>query len=85
MTTQRVELVLASASPRRRQLIADLGLAFEVRVPDLDESVQPGEAPRDYVERLARAKAEAVTTGADELVVAADTAVVLDGRIFGKP
>ncbi|MCU1344430.1 MAG: Maf-like protein, partial [Acidimicrobiia bacterium] len=42
-------------------------------------------APSDYVERLARAKAEAVTTGADELVVAADTAVVLDGRIFGKP
>jgi septum formation protein len=78
-------IVLASASPRRRELLGLLGLPFEVRVPDVDESVRTGEDAATYVERLARAKANEVTRGDDDLVIAADTSVVLDGRIFGKP
>ncbi len=79
-------LVLASASPRRRELFAALGLAPAVRPVDVDESVLPGEAPRGYVERLARAKAEAaVGAAAGAVVIGADTAVVLDGTIYGKP
>jgi nucleoside triphosphate pyrophosphatase len=78
------KLVLASASPRRRELLAGLGLAFEVRPVDLDETPLPGETPRDYVLRLALGKA-AARAGAGELVLAADTTVVLDGEILGKP
>ncbi|HVS16763.1 MAG TPA: Maf family protein [Thermoanaerobaculia bacterium] len=77
-------LVLASGSPRRRELLEGLGLRFEVRPVDLDESVRDGERPGDYVERLAREKA-AERCGSDELVLAADTTVVVDGRILGKP
>jgi nucleoside triphosphate pyrophosphatase len=76
--------VLASASPRRRELLAGLGLAFELRPVDLDETPRPGEPPRDYVLRLAEEKA-AAAAGAGELVLAADTTVVLDGEIVGKP
>ena len=79
-------LVLASASPRRRRLLETLGLDFEVRPVDLDESPLDGEAPEEMVLRLARAKAEAAVGGdGSELVLAADTIVVLDGRILGKP
>lgn len=79
-------IVLASASPRRRELLAALGLAPAVRPVDVDESVLPGEAPRDYVERLARAKAVAAAgTVPGAVVIGADTAVVLDGTIYGKP
>jgi septum formation protein len=77
-------LVLASGSPRRAQLLGHLGVAFEVRPADLDESVLPGEEARAYVERLARAKAAAVA-GGGELVIAADTTVEVDGTILGKP
>jgi septum formation protein len=78
------KLVLASASPRRRELLAGLGLAFEVRPVDLDETPWAGEAPRDYVLRLALGKAAArAETG--ELVLAADTVVVVDGELLGKP
>ena len=77
-------LVLASGSPRRRELLAGLGLTFELRPADIDESVRPGEPGATYVERLAREKAAAVATpGA--LVVAADTTVDLDGDLLGKP
>jgi septum formation protein len=77
-------LVLASASPRRRELLSGLGVAFTVRPVDLDETPRPGEEPRDYVLRLAREKAAArVEPG--ELVLAADTIVVLDGDLLGKP
>jgi septum formation protein len=82
------QFYLASASPRRRQLLEQLGLSFEVLVADVDESPQPGECPRDYVLRVARAKAEAVAArlGQPPLpVLAADTAVVLEGVILGKP
>jgi septum formation protein len=80
-------LVLASASPRRRELLGGLGLAFTVRPVDLDETPLPGEEPRAYVLRLAREKAAArVRLGKPgELVLAADTIVVLDGDLLGKP
>jgi len=84
MTMPSLRFVLASASPRRRELLADLGLAFEVRPADIDESVQLGESGPVYVERLARAKALAVAD-TDELVLAADTTVDLDGDLLGKP
>jgi septum formation protein len=77
-------LVLASASPRRRELLSGLGLAFTVRPVDLDETSLPGEEPRAYVLRLAREKA-AARTEPGELVLAADTIVVLDGDLLGKP
>src|SRR5215475_1754329 len=77
-------IVLASASPRRRQLLAQLGVRFEVRPADLDETPLPGEDARAHVERLAIAKAAAVAEPG-EVVLAADTTVELDGRIFGKP
>jgi septum formation protein len=75
-------LTLASQSPRRRELLAGLGLALEVRPARTDETPRAGEAPRDYVRRVAREKARAVT-GA--VVLAADTTVALGGEIFGKP
>jgi septum formation protein len=77
-------LVLASASPRRRDLLDGLGARFTVRPVDVDETPRPLEDPRGYVLRLAREKAAArVEPG--ELVLAADTSVVLDGEILGKP
>ena len=77
-------LVLASASPRRRALLADLDLAFTVRPPHTDESPLPLERPADLVSRLAREKAQALLAPG-ELVLAADTIVVIDGEILGKP
>jgi len=75
-------LTLASQSPRRRELLAGLGIALEVRPAETDESVLPGEPPRAYVARVAREKARAVP---GEVVLAADTAVVLGEVILGKP
>jgi septum formation protein len=83
-----VRVVLASQSPRRRDLLTLVGIAHEVRPADVDESVRPGEAPDAYVRRLAGEKARAVAaTLADPAaaVVAADTTVVVDGEILGKP
>ena len=77
-------LVLASASPRRRELLVRVGLLVEVRSVEIDESSRDGESPVDYVMRLARDKARAVTRRADEWVLAADTTVTLDGMILGK-
>jgi septum formation protein len=82
-------IVLASASPRRGELLRQAGVACEVRPVDLDESVRPGESPEAYVRRLAEAKARAAwarrPAGTSEPVLAADTTVVLDGRVYGKP
>jgi septum formation protein len=75
-------LVLASASPRRRQLLEMLGIPVEVRPSHVPEVQQPGEAPRDYALRLAHAKASAVP---GDLVLAADTIVVLDDELLEKP
>lgn len=120
-----MRLILASASPRRAELLTAAGFTFEVCATDLDERVRPGEAPREYVARLAREKAAQAyerlvgpaeaghyTAGAgqrveqgvvpgfsradgadrrtgdplpDVLIIAADTAVIVDGRILGKP
>jgi septum formation protein len=81
-----MRLVLASASPRRRALLEESGLAFEIAAVDVDETPQPGERPEAYVQRLARAKAHAAFAQcSDAAVLGADTAVVLDGEIFGKP
>ena len=82
MTNER--LVLASSSPRRRQLLESLGLSFDVVVPDVDEIRRPDEEPYDYVERVARAKVEAIAAPG-VVVIGADTTVVIDGRILGKP
>jgi septum formation protein len=79
-------ILLASASPRRRELLEAAGLPHEVDPVEVDERLLPGEAPAVYVERIARLKAQAGTARHPErLVVAADTAVVLDGAVFGKP
>ena len=75
-------IVLASSSPRRRQLLEMLGIAVEVRPPHIAEVRAAGEAPRAYVERLAREKAGAVP---GDLVLAADTTVVVDGEVLEKP
>jgi len=78
--------VLASRSPRRVQLLAELGIEFEVRPADVDETPQPGEEPTEYVGRLAHDKAFAVVSpGANEVVIGADTTVDVDGVIFGQP
>ena len=77
-------LVLASGSPRRRELLAGVGLGFEVRPADLDEVRRPGEVPVDYVRRLSADKAAAVAAPG-EIVIAADTTVELDGIVLEKP
>ena len=78
--------ILASKSPRRRQLLAALGLEFTVDAADVDETPFPGEAPDALVCRLCREKAAAVAARhPDEVVLAADTLVVLDGALLGKP
>lgn len=79
-----VTLVLASGSPRRRELLDRCGIAFVVRPPDIDESVAEGEGPEGYVRRLSIEKATAVARPG-EVVVAADTTVEIDGRILEKP
>lgn len=80
-------LLLASNSPRRRQLLALGGWTFDVQASNSDESQLPGEAPADYVRRLAEQKARAVAERAhpEQLVVGSDTSVVIDGEILGKP
>lgn len=79
-------LILASASPRRRELLAAAGIACAVDAADIDESTRPGEGPAAYAERLARAKATLVAARyPGHLTVGADTIVVVDDAILGKP
>jgi septum formation protein len=75
---------LASASPRRRELLERVGVALEVRAADLDETPLTCEPPRDYVARIARAKALAVARRPGQWALAADTTVTIDGDILGK-
>jgi septum formation protein len=83
---ERPSLVLASISPRRRQLLEQVGLSFDVAPADVDESVLPGEEAAAHVRRLALEKARTVAgRRPDALVVAGDTVVVLDGEIMAKP
>ena len=80
------DLVLASASPRRLALLAQIGVApARVVSPDIDETPLKGEAPRDYVQRIAAAKAVAVPRGPGEIVLAGDTTIAAGRRILGKP
>jgi septum formation protein len=87
MNKAQASIVLASASPRRRELLRQVGVEFEVVVAAVDESVLPDEAPAAYVLRVARDKALEVSAreGTGLPVLGADTAVVLGGRILGKP
>lgn len=79
-------IILASGSPRRRELLSMLGWPFVVDVPSVDELSLKGEEPEDMVRRLALEKADAVSSRNEgEIVLAADTVVVLDGRVMGKP
>lgn len=84
-----MRLILASQSPRRADLLTAAGYRFDVHAVDVDERQRPGERPTAYVERLAITKAtqalRELTTGADFIVVGADTAVVVGDRILGKP
>jgi septum formation protein len=77
-------LLLASASPRRRELLERVGLTIEVHPADLDERAEEGEAPEAYVARIARAKALTIARRPDLWVLAADTTVTIDGAILGK-
>jgi septum formation protein len=77
-------VILASASPRRRELLTLIGVAHEVRPADIDESHRPGELPAAHAERLAREKACAIVA-ADAVTIGSDTIVVVDGDILGKP
>lgn len=79
-----LQLVLASSSPRRRELLTSLGLNFEVVAPAVDEFRHPDEEPYDYVDRVARAKVQAVVAPG-LTVVGADTTVVIEGMVLGKP
>jgi septum formation protein len=77
---------LASASPRRHELLTQIGVPHVVTVPHVDETPLSGERPHDYVQRIARSKAEAVWSKDQSLpVLSADTTVVLNGTMFGKP
>jgi septum formation protein len=79
-------LLLASASPRRAELLRAAGFEFDVQPAHADESIHPGESPARYVQRVAEAKALAVLpSAAGRIVIAADTTVVIDERILGKP
>lgn len=88
-----MRLVLASASPRRAEILRNAEIGFEVRAAVIDEAPREGELPSDYVQRLALEKARAVANAAadqrgsdgETVFVGADTAVVIDGEVFGKP
>lgn len=77
-------VVLGSASPRRAELLGQMGIRFEVRAAEIDESVQPGENPRHYVQRMAREKSAAIATRG-QVTISADTVVVKNRQILGKP
>jgi septum formation protein len=86
MSISTIKMILASGSPRRKELLSRLGYEFGVVAPDIDENVIDGESPEQHVMRLALAKAMAVAeNNPDDLVIGADTIVVLGERILGKP
>ena len=81
-----MKLILGSGSPRRKELLAQLGLVPDaILPPDIDEDPRRGELPRPYAARLAREKAAAVAAGPEDVVLCADTTVALGRRILGKP
>lgn len=80
-----MHLILASGSPRRKELLSLFGIPFVIRVADIDETMHPEAAAYDEVARLSREKALAVAREEDDTVIAADTIVVCEGKILGKP
>ena len=78
-------LILASASPRRQELLKLFGVPFSVRVADIDETMDPGKPPYDEVARVSHLKANAIAREAGDVVIAADTIVVCEGHVLGKP
>ena len=80
-----MNLILASAAPRRKELLQLFHIPFTIRVADIDETMNPGGSAFDEVARVSRLKALAVQPAADEIVIAADTIVVCEGKILGKP
>ena len=81
-----MKLILGSGSPRRRELLAQIGVvADDIRPPDIDETPMQAELPRPYCVRMAAEKARAVEAGVDDIVLSADTTVALGRRILGKP
>ena len=80
-----MKLILASASPRRRELLGLFHVPFEIRVADIDATMDPEKAPFDEVARVSRLKAQAVPREGEDVVIAADTIVVCEGKVLGKP
>lgn len=80
-----MNIILASQSPRRKELMGLFGIPFTVRVADIDETMDPAKAPYDEVARVSRLKALAVSRDKTDIVIAADTIVVLDNQVLGKP
>ena len=78
-------MILASASPRRRELLEKFGVPFLIRAADIDETMDPGKAPYDEVGRVSRLKALATPREEDDILIAADTIVVCEGKVLGKP
>ena len=86
MPAREPRIILASASPRRAELLSQIGVEFELAPSPVEERPHPDEAPPDYITRIARAKVIAVARHRESgLVIGADTVVVLDGRLIGKP
>jgi septum formation protein len=86
MQVREPRIILASASPRRAELLRQIGVEFDLMPSETEERPHPDEAPADYITRIARAKVIAATRKCEAgLVIGADTIVVLDGRIMGKP
>lgn len=79
------QLILASGSPRRRELLGLFGIPFVVRAADIDETMDPAQSPAHEVAQVSRRKAMAVERGPEDVVIAADTIVVCQGKILGKP
>lgn len=80
-----MKLILASQSPRRKELMGLYHIPFTIRVADIDEAMDPGKSPYDEVARVSRLKAMAVPREKDDVVIAADTIVVCRGKVLGKP
>ncbi len=86
LSDKPMALILGSASPRRKELVAMLGLPFTIKKPDIDETQQEGEAPAEFAKRLSREKAAVIATNdEDGFVISADTIVVHHGQVLGKP
>ena len=80
-----MNLILASQSPRRKELLGLFHIPFEIRVADIDETMDPEKSPYDEVARVSRAKAQAIPREEGDVVIAADTIVVCGGHVLGKP